>query len=305
MMSNSPLVTYTRISPNKNTNRKYAIDRITPHCVVGQCSVETLGNVFAPTSRQASSNYGIGPDGRIGMYCEEKDRSWCTSSAANDHRAITIECASDITHPYAMRDIVYKRLIELCVDICKRNGKTKLLWIADKEKALSYNPAPNEMLITVHRWFDNRSCPGDWLFSRLSDLANKVTSQLSKEEPVDNVDNYEIKYSVQVGEYVVKENAEAVVAKLKAAGYDAFIKSEKVTKSEKENNKQPTESFNIGDKVKLQANAPVYGTENTFSSWVYNSTLYVREINGSRAVISVLKTGSITGAVDKKYLTKI
>lgn len=301
-MSNSSLVNYTRISPNKNVNRKYVIDRITPHCVVGQCSVETLGSVFAPTTRQASSNYGIGPDGRIGMYCEEKDRSWCTSSAANDHRAITIECASDIAHPYAMKEIVYKRLIELCVDICKRNGKTKLLWIADKEKALSYNPASNEMLITVHRWFDNRSCPGDWLFSRLGDLAIKVTSQLSKEEPVDN---YEIKYSVQIGAYKMKENAEAAVVKLRAAGFDAFIKPEKVVKSEKETTKQTDESFNVGDKVKLQENAPIYGAENTFSSWVYNSTLYVREINGSRAVISVHKTGSITGAVDKKYLTKI
>lgn len=301
-MSNSSLVTYTRISPNKNVNRKYAIDRITPHCVVGQCSVETLGNVFAPTSRQASSNYGIGPDGRIGMYCEEKDRSWCTSSAANDHRAITIECASDIAHPYAMKEIVYKRLIELCEDICKRNGKTKLLWIADKEKALSYNPAPDEMLITVHRWFDNRSCPGDWLFSRLGDLAAKVTSQLSKEEPVE--DN-KIKYLVQIGAYSKKENAEEMLNKLKAAGFDAVIKSEDEIVPEKKNNEQSTESFNVGDKVKLQENAPVYGTENNFSSWVYKSTLYVREINDSRVVISVHKTGSVTGAVDKKYLTKI
>ena len=101
-MSNSPLVNYTKISPNKSSPRNHAIDTITIHCVVGQCAVETIGAVFAPTSRQASSNYGIGPDGRIGMYCEEKDRSWCTSSAANDHRAVTIEVASDTTHggPY-------------------------------------------------------------------------------------------------------------------------------------------------------------------------------------------------------------
>lgn len=189
-MSNSPLVVYTKISPNKTINRKNNIDRITPHCVVGQCSVETLGNIFAPESRKASCNYGIGADGRIGMYCEEKDRSWCTSSSANDNRAVTIECASDAKHPYAFKDIVYERLIELCVDICKRNGKTKLLWLGDKDKTLNYKPASDEMVLTVHRWFANKSCPGEWMYSRMGDLADKVTAQLTTtvepkpEEPV-------------------------------------------------------------------------------------------------------------------------
>ena len=134
MMSNSTLVSYTKISPNRNSPRNHAIDRISIHCVVGQCSVETLGNIFAPTSREASCNYGIGADGRVGMYVEEKDRSWCTSSGANDHRAVTIECASDTTHPYAVNDKAYATLIKLCVDICKRNGKSKLLWFGDKDK---------------------------------------------------------------------------------------------------------------------------------------------------------------------------
>ena len=128
-MSNSPLVSYTKLSPNHSGQRTHAIDRITPHCVVGQCSVETLGNIFAPTSRQASCQYGIGVDGRVGMYVEEKNRSWCSSSNENDQRAVTIECASDTTHPYAFKDVVYNKLIELCVDICKRNGKKKLLWL--------------------------------------------------------------------------------------------------------------------------------------------------------------------------------
>ena len=125
--TNSPLVSYTRISPNRTKNRNHAIDTITIHCVVGQCSVETLGSVFTPTERQASSNYGIGVDGRIGMYCEEKDRSWCSSNAANDHRAVTIEVASDTTHPYAVNDKAYAALIDLCVDICRRNGIKKLV----------------------------------------------------------------------------------------------------------------------------------------------------------------------------------
>lgn len=177
--SNSPLVMYTKLSPNHSGQRTKPIDRISPHCVVGQCSVETLGDIFAPASRKASCNYGIGPDGRVGMYVVEKNRSWCTSSSANDQRAVTIECASDTKHPYAMNDTVYNKLIDLCVDICQRNGKTKLLWINDKAKALAYVPASNEMLITVHRWFAAKSCCGDWLYDRLGDLAEKVTSRLN------------------------------------------------------------------------------------------------------------------------------
>lgn len=176
--TNSKMVSYTKLSPNHSGQRTHSIDRITPHCVVGQCSVETLGNIFAPTSRQASCNYGIGPDGRVGMYVEEKNRSWCSSSNANDQRAVTIECASDTKHPYTMNSTVYATLIKLCVDICRRNGKKKLIWLGDKNKTLNYSPKSNEMLLTVHRWFANKSCPGDWLYSRLGDLASRVTAEL-------------------------------------------------------------------------------------------------------------------------------
>lgn len=149
--TNSSLVSYTKLSPNHSGQRTHSIDRITPHCVVGQCSVETLGNIFALTSRQASCNYGIGPDGRVGMYVEEKNRSWCSSSNANDQRAVTIECASDKAEPYAMNSAVYTTLIKLCVDICKRNGKKKLIWLGDKSKTLNYTPKSDEMVLTVHR----------------------------------------------------------------------------------------------------------------------------------------------------------
>lgn len=176
--TNSSMVVYTKLSPNNSGQRTHAIDRITPHCVVGQCSVETLGNIFFPASRQASSNYGIGADGRVGMYVEEKNRSWCSSSSANDQRAVTIECASDTKAPYAFKDIVYEKLIVLCVDICRRNGKKKLLWFGDKEKTLAYKPKADEMVLTVHRWFANKSCPGDWMYARMGDLADKVTAAL-------------------------------------------------------------------------------------------------------------------------------
>ena len=186
--TNSSLVSYTKLSPNHSGQRTHSIDRITPHCVVGQCSVETLGNVFLPVSRQASSNYGIGVDGRVGIYVEEKNRSWCSSSAANDQRAVTIECASDATEPYAFKDVVYQRLIELCTDICKRNGKTKLLWLGDKTKTLNYSPKQDEMVLTVHRWFANKSCPGDWMYARMGDLAEKVTAALGGDvKPTDPV----------------------------------------------------------------------------------------------------------------------
>lgn len=176
--TNSPLVAYTNLSPNHSGLRTHSIDRITPHCVVGQLSAESICGCFISTSRQASCNYGIGKDGRVSLCVEEKNRSWCSSSAANDQRAITIECASDLTHPYAMNSAVYTSLIELCTDICKRNGKAKLLWLGDKNKTLNYAPAPDEMVLTVHRWYANKACPGDWLYSRLGDLAAKVTANL-------------------------------------------------------------------------------------------------------------------------------
>ena len=184
-MSNSSLVSYTKISPNKNSPRNHAIDRITPHCVVGQLSAESICGCFTSPSRQASCNYGIGYDGRISLCVEEKDRSWCSSSSANDHRAVTIECASDKTHPYAMTNAVYASLIKLCVDICQRNGKTKLLWLGDKDKTLNYAPKADEMILTVHRWFANKSCPGNWMYARMGDLAEKVTAALgTAAEPV-------------------------------------------------------------------------------------------------------------------------
>lgn len=215
-MSNSSLVSVTVYSPNHSGKRTMPIDRITPHCVVGQCTAQVVGEVFKPTSRGASSNYGIGKNGEVGLYVDECNRSWCSSSNANDQRAVTIECASDLKHPYAMNSKVYNTLINLCVDICRRNGKDTLIWIDDKEKALSYEPKDNEMLITVHRWFANKSCPGDWLYSRLGELAEVVTSQLKKTE--------DVLYKVQLGAFSVYGNAINMLKTVQNKGYtDAFI----------------------------------------------------------------------------------
>ena len=180
--TNSSMVVYKKLSPNHSGRRTHSIDRITPHCVVGQCTAEGLGDWFAKRSTQASSNYGIDKDGRVGMYVEEKNRSWCSSNNANDQRAITIECASDTTEPYAFRNVVYKTLIKLCIDICKRNGKNKLIWFGDKDKTLNYSPKSGEMILTVHRWFANKSCPGNWMYAQMGDLADKVTAALAGED---------------------------------------------------------------------------------------------------------------------------
>lgn len=173
-MSNSPLVTYTKLSPNHSGLRQHKIDTITPHCVVGHLSLATLGNVFSPTSRRASSNYGVDDQGRVGMYVEEKNRSWCTSSKANDNRAVTIEIASDPKAPYKITDKALQGLIELSADICKRNNIPKLLWKADK----SLIGQVDKQNITVHRWFAATACPGDYILSQLGYVADEVNKIL-------------------------------------------------------------------------------------------------------------------------------
>ena len=192
--TNSSLVSYTKLSPNHSGQRTHSIDRITPHCVVGQLSAESICGCFSSASRKASCNYGIGTDGRVSLCVEEKNRSWCTSSNANDQRAVTIECASDLKEPYAMNSKVYDSLIELCTDICKRNGKKKLLWFGDKNKSLNYSPKADEMVLTVHRWFANKSCPGDWLYSRLDEVAKEVTNKLNETSSATSTLNKTVKW---------------------------------------------------------------------------------------------------------------
>lgn len=177
--TNSPLVSYTQISPNKSSPRNHVIDTITIHCVVGQASVQGLGGWFAKVTTQASSNYGIGYDGQIGMYVEERDRSWCSSSSSNDNRAITIEVASDSYEPYKVTAPAYDALIKLLVDICKRNNIKRLLWRADK----SLIGQISQQNMTVHRWFANKSCPGTYLYDLHPQIASQVNKQLESSEP--------------------------------------------------------------------------------------------------------------------------
>ena len=168
-MSNSSLVDYVKISPNKTSPRNHKIDRITIHHMAGNLSVETCGNVFTPSSRQASSNYGIDSDGRVGMYVEEKDRSWCSSNKSNDHRAVTIEVADDQGGPnWHSSDKAMSKLVELCADICKRNGISRLNYTGDTNGNL-----------TMHKWFAATDCPGAYLESKFPWIVDQVNAILS------------------------------------------------------------------------------------------------------------------------------
>ncbi len=181
MNSNSPLITYINISPNKNSPRNHKIDTITIHCIVGQWTAKQGCDYFAQKKAKASPNYVVGKDGSIGLSVDEGDRSWCTSSSSNDNRAVTIEVASDRTDPYAVTDEAYNALILLVADICKRNDIKELKWKADKRLIGKID----QQNMTVHRWFANKACPGEYLYSRHGDIATKVNALLQQEDDED------------------------------------------------------------------------------------------------------------------------
>ncbi len=331
-MSNSPLVNYTKISPNKTSPRNHKIDTITIHCVVGQVTVERLGEIFAPTTRKASCNYGIGLDGKIGMYVEEKDRSWCSSSASNDNRAITIEVASDTKHPYAVTDKAYNALIELLADICKRNGIKELKWKGDK----SLVGQIDKQNMTVHRWFANKSCPGDYLYDRHTDIMNKVnaklgnlstetqkatTSQNTKPQTLykvqcgvsstlahakrlvqklktQGITGTVIKsgnsWRVQVGAFKNRNNAEALLLKLQNAGCEDAI----ITYID-ESIMRGANEIKPGDKVKVLKAVTYLGA----SFKTYYDKYDVFEVKSDRVVIGIGTT--VVAAVHKNNLTKV
>jgi N-acetyl-anhydromuramyl-L-alanine amidase AmpD len=212
-MSNSSLINYTKLSPYKNSPRSHTIDTITIHCYVGQVSVEDAGDWFANSG--SSCNYVIGKDGRIGLIVNEEDRSWCSSSRDNDHRAITIECASDKTPPYAVNDKVFESLIKLCADICKRNNIKELKWQGNK----SLVGQVDKQNMTVHRWFANKECPGEYLYNKHGEIAERVNNILNPPAPISN----EVIYKVQVGAYKVKLNATLQLNNMKKKGVDGFV----------------------------------------------------------------------------------
>ena len=215
-MSNSPLVDYVLISPNKSSPRVYPITKITIHHMAGQLSVEQCGKIFQ--SRQASSNYGIGTDGRVGMYCEEKDRSWCSCSYDNDNRAITIECANDGGSPdWHVSDVVLNKLIDLCVDICQRNGIPKLIYTGDSSGNL-----------TRHNMFWATACPGEYLQSKFPWIAEQVNARLEGGEG----DMYRLKIGYASGGDIRTFETMLNNMKVGYATKDGYITTQKMSESQ-------------------------------------------------------------------------
>ena len=209
VMSRSPLVDYVKISPNSTNPRQDKIKKITIHHMAGNLSVESCGNVFQDKNRQASSNYGIGTDGRVGLYVEEENRAWTSSNKANDNKAVTIEVANDGKGPdWHVSDKALEKTIELCADICRRNGIEKLNYTGNSTGNL-----------TMHKMFTATTCPGPYLESKFPYIAAEVNKRLGNAtEGKKNV-----LYRVQVGAYGVKANAEAMLKQLKEAGFNGFI----------------------------------------------------------------------------------
>lgn len=315
--TNSSLVNYTKLSPNHSGQRTHAIDTITIHCVVGQCSVETIGNIFYPSSRQASSNYGVGYDGRIGMYVEEKNRSWCSSSAANDQRAITIEVASDTTSPYAVNDKAYSATIKLVTDICKRNGIKKLVWSTDKNTRVNHLNGCN---MTVHRDYANKSCPGDYLYGKMSDIAAKVNANLGVTTTVssdtvytvvagDTLSGIAAKYGTtyqKLAEYnnIANPNVITVGQKIKIPSTKTTTTASTTTStsSNKTTTTTATSSLKAGAKLTLK-NVALYASSSATSKaatktgtyYLWSTEVVNKRVRITNSTSNVGKSGQVTG----------
>lgn len=270
MMSNSSLVNYKKISPNSSNPRKGKIKKITIHHVAGNLTVETIGNVFAPASRKASSNYGVDNKGRVGMYVEEKNRAWTSSSADNDNQAVTIEVANITGAPdWKVSDIALNKTIDLCVDICKRNNIKRLNFTGGKTGNL-----------TMHKMFANTSCPGPYLESKFPYIAAEVNKRLNSQPVVNPTPQpTQILYKVQIGSFSNKKNAEALAEKLKKLGFETHIVSQR-----KEGATQtPAPEVRVGSRVKIIGSK--YTTGQTIPDWVKSKTYTVQQIAGDKALI--------------------
>lgn len=170
--TNSPLVSYTKISPNRNSPRNNTIQAIVVHHMAGVMTLEQFGNLVANPAREMSANYAIDSQGRIGLFCEEKDRSWCSSSAKVDNRAITIEVSNDVYgEPWSISEAAYASLIKLCADICKRNGIKKLEYLGNLNGTL-----------LRHCDIVPTQCPATWIKNHTKELCDKVNALIN--EPV-------------------------------------------------------------------------------------------------------------------------
>lgn len=317
--TNSSLVVYTRISPNRNSPRNQPITKITIHHMAGVCSVEDFGNIVAPTSRQMSANYAIGNDGRIGLFCPESDRSWCSSSSWNDNRAITIEVSNSAygdASGWPVSDAAYNSLIKLCVDICKRNGIKKLEFTGTQDGSL-----------TFHYMFAATACPGPWIKARALDICNKVNAQLSTPEPSPapvqptgytvNLKGTDAIYDTAGGKKIGTVGKDGTYTIIEdtwvAIETSPFTKSTKYGKLKSgagwvilETATQPSTSVKVNDLVKINASATYYDG-GSIPSWVKDENWYVASLSGSRAVLGLneKKDRNIQSPINTKFLTVV
>lgn len=208
-MSNSSLVTYKCLSPNCNVPRNHVIDTITIHHMAGDLSVERCGQLFQDKKRQASSNYGIGSDGRIALYVDEANRAWTSGNRANDNRAITIEVANNTNkEPWTISNEAYESLIKLLIDICKRNNIKELKWHNNK----SLIGRVDLQNMTVHRWFQSTACPGTYLMEQMGNIAKRVNDGLGIVDKPYNIEAFREDVRRWAG---VKTNSEACAKTVK------------------------------------------------------------------------------------------
>ena len=320
-MGNSPLVEYTQYSPayTKMTNKKISV--ITPHIAAGVVTVEGLG--ATAQTRGGAGNYGIGKDGRIGLYVDESNRAWTSGSSTNDNKAVTIEVSnSKAGGDWPVSDKVLGRLVDLCEDICRRNNIPYLNFTGDTDGNM-----------TMHSWFQNTGCPGRYLGSKFPWIANEVNRRLgSNFHSPDKPNKYDLGDAVKLKDGAKYFNGNDTPSWLKGKTlyirevygkyYDISIyqdsggitgrvhekyltslnepkEPEKPVETEKQ-----TSKLEVGSVIQLTEDA-VYTTGQNIPSWVRKMTLYLRGwLNDNVASFSIYQTGGITGYVERKYIVQ-
>ena len=312
-MSNSSLVTYTRISPNRNSPRNNTIKKIVIHHMAGVMTVEQFGDIVANPSREMSANYAIGNDGRIGLFCPESDRSWCSSSGLIDHQAITIEVSNSAygdEYGWPISEAAYNSLIKLCVDICKRNGIKKLEYI---------NGSTSGTLVR-HCDIVPTCCPGPWIKSHTTEICNKVNAQLNSTPTPTPQPSTSYTVSLKASDLIYETPGGKQSGTVGTNGTftiveDKWVNGIKYGKLKsgagwvvvaKANNTNTSTSFKVGDLVKIASNA-VYYTGAGIPEWVKRENWYISSISNDRAVLGLneAKNRNIQSPISTKYLTKV
>ena len=295
-MAYSKLVNYINLSPNCNAPRNNRINKITIHHMAGNLSVEQCGNIFANRNRQASSNYGIGSDGRVGLYVDEANRSWCSSSPDNDHQAITIEVANDVIGGnWHVSDVALAKLIDLCVDICERNNIDRLVFTG--------NASGN---LTLHKYFAATMCPGPYLESKMPYIAQEVNRRLGMKNNQPSTSAYVVKQGDTLSAIARKYNTTyQVLAEYNSISNPNLIYPGQVIKIPQEQKNEAhivNNEINVGDTVKVRDGAKDYNGVQ-LASFVYARNHNVLEVNGDRVVVTY--GGIVVAAIHKSNLIKL